>query len=72
MVCDITGCIVVNDVDALDRVLNGGPRTPILFTENGRDFIRVWPRAQKRADGRLLAWFRGVMAQQRGQTVNAV
>jgi hypothetical protein len=75
----MTGCIVVNDVEALDRALSGERRGPILFTENGRDFIRIWPRAQKRVDVRLLGWFRdvlavfrSVMAQQSCQTANVV
>ena len=72
------GCVVVSDVDALERVLNRGPRAPILFTENGRDFIRIWPCAQRRVDDRILGWcrnlvvaFQGTMARDEGQAANA-
>ena len=60
--CD---CLVLNDVDALERVLIEQPRTPILFTENGRDFIRVSPRAKHREPMRVSAgiwgWFRDLV-----------
>ncbi|MEE9186641.1 MAG: hypothetical protein V3U10_01255 [Bacteroidota bacterium] len=78
----LNGCIVVNDVEALDSALNGEHRGPILFAENGR-VIRIWPsalhREPMRGEVRLLGWFRDVLAvfrsvmgQQSCQTANVV
>ncbi len=77
----LSGCIVVKDVEALDRALNGEHRTPILFTENGRDFIRIWPSGHHqepmRVDAGLLGWFRDLVLtvvdmvrSHQGQTAN--
>lgn len=82
MVHDITGCMVVNDVEALDRAMNGKQRKPILFTENERA-IRIWPREQRKEPmgigAGLLGWcrdlvvvFQGAMTRYEGQTANVV
>lgn len=74
-------CVVVNDVEALERVLIEQPRTPILFTENGQDFIRISPRAEHREPMRgsagIWGWFRdlvgllrNVMGPIEGKTAN--
>ena len=79
MVRDKGGCIVVNDVGALEQALRRKHRVPILFTENGRDLMRIWPGAKKRVDDRLLEWcrdvlvaFQGAMTRSAGKTANAV